>query len=265
MTTYDPAVVQAIKDMQAATGLDFKFDAAGNALVAINTDKDGKGGIKTDVGNAALSNGALNVNVEGANFVSGSLQTVANQGIAPYRVTPDEVGGFNDPRLNFSDAGELKCQVGEITLNGGNVTVETGDKYDSNGSLISTLYDSAGKIVGTESNPLAVNSIPAKGKGFFTAVISNLGTAENCFDGGTSIAAIAIQPFYSSSIPLCLKLSCDNGPTFVVPLPNGSHTHFPLPAAFYFPNAITASIVEATDQNSVATTSANTIVGILSV
>lgn len=164
VTTYDPAVVQAIKDMQAATGLDFKFDQAGNALVSINTDKDANGGILTDVGNAALSNGALNTNATNLPIYkqpTGSCVAVSVNGVttAPGQyltVNPASAGAFNDTRLNFSSAGELKCQVGEITLNGGNVTVETGDKYDSNGSLISTLYDGAGKSVGTKDNPLVI-------------------------------------------------------------------------------------------------------------
>lgn len=154
VTTYDPAVVKAIQDMQAATGLDFKYDGAGNALVSIATDKDAKGGILTDVGNAALSGGALKTAPQGLpTDADGNLKTTQQGNVS---VTPATPGAFNDTRMSFDDKNRLECVVGEITLNGGDVTVQTQDKYDSNGSLISALYDDKGKATGISGAPLYV-------------------------------------------------------------------------------------------------------------
>lgn len=154
VTTYDPAVVQAIKEMQAATGLDFKFDGAGNALVSINTGKDIKGGILTDIGNAALSGGALKTVPQGLPIDGSGDIKVAQQGTVG--VIPASTGAFNDTRMTFDGENRLQCVVGEITLNGGNVTVETQDKYDAKGSLIATLHDNNGNPLGVAGSPTIV-------------------------------------------------------------------------------------------------------------
>lgn len=244
VTTYDPAVVQAIKDMQAATGLDFKYDGAGNALVSIATDKDAKGGILTDVGNAALSGGALKTAPQGLpTDANGNLKTTQQGSVS---VTPASAGAFNDTRMSFDDQNRLECVVGEITLNGGDVTVQTQDKYDANGSLISTLYDDKGKVTGISGAPLYVRlnetpdvniaNFPANQVVSGTVNIGNLPTQQHVVIDGNSTGVdlpVSVQNWpklqtvqFSSTMPVAIQnvvtANINNVPTVIAKKPNAT-------------------------------------------
>ena len=225
LRTYDPDTVAAINALAISTGLKQQYDSAGNLLVSDPYMAFADGGevdsanvryfttanvdhpklLLTDLSYAMTTQA---VNGDGSYRVRvAPPYKLDNQGNVPVAissaqslpVSPATPGAFYDKRLNFDSHGNLQCVVGEITLDGGSVTVETKDQYDKSGNLLVSVQSLPDvTLAGTPT--VNIGAMPNVGvSGTVSAQITNtptvnVGTMPNVGIDGTVSAQITNTP-----------------------------------------------------------------------